>query len=258
MSVSALPAWRIILATIRFRPGLWLMNLGAMMVLMIFLQVPGLVIREFFNLLSDAAPARFDLWTLVALMFAGEVVRLLGVLGLVRTNVPFFVHSMTLLRRNLLKHILKRPGASALPDSPGEAVSRFRGDVFEIPLFAMWLNDMMGLAVFSVIAVIVMCRINAAITAMAIVPFIVVGVIANLTGRQVERFRRESRRHTGIVTGFIGELFGAVQAVKVSTAEQDVIAHFKQLSERRDQTARAGGTEPKLHLPWDQKGASRM
>lgn len=237
MSKCRLPAWQVIWALIRFRPVLWLLNLGAMLVLMVSLQVPGLALREFFNLLSASSPARFGVWTLAALMLAGDVVRLLGILGLIRTNVPFFVHSMTLLRRNLLRNILRRPGAMALPDSPGEALSRFRGDVFEIPLFALWLNDLMGLLVFSAIALVVMCRISTKITVLAVVPFIVVGLVANMASSRVERYRRESRRATGIVTGYIAELFASVQAVKVAAAEADVIAHFHGLNDSRRQVA---------------------
>ncbi|MGE5528970.1 MAG: ATP-binding cassette domain-containing protein [Patescibacteria group bacterium] len=232
-AATKLPAWRVILAMIRFRPALWLANLGAMIVLMVFWQVPGLVMRAFFGALSSGARAGFNVWTLTAWMFAGEIVRLLGILGLIRTNVPFFVHTMTLLRRNLLRRILARPGAKALPDSPGEALSRFRGDVFEIPLFALWLNDLLGLVVFGAIALVVMCRINAGITAMAVLPFIAVGLAANAATSRVERYRRLSRRAAGIVSGFLGELFGAVQAVKVATAERDMVGRLRELNEER-------------------------
>ncbi len=142
---------------------------------------------------------------------------------------------MTLLRHNLLQHILRRPGAAALPDSPGEAISRFRGDVFEMPLFALWMNDLLGSIAYCVVAMIIMAHINARITALAILPFIVVGIVANATAKRVSAYRRASRRAAGIVSGFIGELFGAVQAVKVATAEREVIAHFHTLNEdRRD------------------------
>lgn len=235
--VRPIPTWQIIWRMIRFRPKLWALNLTIMLVMMVCAQAPGLIIREFFNLLSHSAPARFGLWTLIALAFTSEVVQRLGVLGLQRTNVPFFVHTMTLLRRNMLSHILKRPGASALPDSPGEAISRFRGDVFEIPLFALWLNDLMGNLGFSVIALIVMVRINPSITALTVLPFIAVGIVANMATKRIEQYRRASRRATGIVCGFIGEIFGAVQAVKVSTAEGDVVAHFRKLNEERRKIA---------------------
>jgi ATP-binding cassette subfamily B protein len=231
--VNALPAWKVILKTIQFRKGLWLANLFAMIVTMLFFQVPGLAMREFFNLLAGNAQTGLNIWSIIALIFAAELGSILGIYGLITTNVPFFVHTMTLLRKNLLKHILRRPGASALPDSPGEAISRFRGDVFEIPLFALWLNDISGLLAFSIIALIIMLRISPTITVLALLPFIVVGIIAGASTQRIDEYRRASRRSTGIVTGFIGEFFGAVQAVKVANAEEGVIEHFNELNEER-------------------------
>ena len=195
-------------------------------------HVNGFVSRQFFELLSGKTVV-LGLFAIIALTFAGELGRLGAIWGLQRTNVPFFVHSMTLLRRNLLGHILRRPGASALPDSPGEAISRFRGDVFEIPLFALWLNDLIGLCAFSTVALVVMFRINASITIFAVLPFLLVGFIAQQSTSRIEKYRRASRKAAGIVTGFIGELFGAVMAIKVATAEGSVIAHFKNLNEER-------------------------
>jgi ATP-binding cassette subfamily B protein len=235
--VGTLPAWKVILRMIRYRPWLWLGNLGCMLVLLLLWQVPALLMRQFFDLLTGDAPVRLGIWSIVALLFASEVGRVLSIYGLISTNVPFFVHTMTLLRKNLLTHILKRPGASALPDSPGEAISRFRGDVFEIPLFALWLNDIQGLLVYGVIAIVVMLSISPAITLLALLPFVVVGFIANASTNRIERYRRASRKATGIVTGFIGEFFGAVQAVKVATAEEGVIAHFNQLNDERRKLA---------------------
>ncbi|MEN8172884.1 MAG: ABC transporter ATP-binding protein [Chloroflexota bacterium] len=230
---KSIPAWKVIWSMIRYRPKLWLANLLAMIIAMIFFQVPGLLMREFFNMLTGSAQVGLDLWTIVALLFTAEIGSVLGIYGIVVTNVPFFVNTMTLLRKNLLKHILRRPGASALPDSPGEAISRFRGDVFEIPLFALWLNDISGLLVFSAIALTIMLRINATITLLALLPFIVVGIIAGASTNRIDQYRRASRRSTGIVTGFIAEFFGAVQAVKVATAEEDVIQHFNELNDER-------------------------
>ena len=185
-TVNSLPAWLVILKMILYSRRLWLGNLFMMLVLMGFAMIPGLVMREFFNLLTGDAQAGLNLWTIIALLFMSEIGTNLGIYGLVVTNTPFFMHSMTLLRKNLLKHILRRPGASALPDSPGEAVSRFQGDVFEIPLFALWLNDLIGSIVFSGVGLIIMIHISPHITALAILPFLVVGVIAGASTNRID------------------------------------------------------------------------
>jgi ATP-binding cassette subfamily B protein len=231
--VDALPAWKVILKMIQFRPWLWLRNLGAMLVLMLGFQLPALAMRAFFDLLTGEAQVSFSIWALLAMLFASEVSRIIGVFGLISTNVPFWCNTMTLLRKNLLRHILRRPGASALPDSPGEAISRFRGDVFEIPLFALWMNDLQGLLCFTLVALGVMLSVSPTITLLTLLPFIVVGIIANAATNRIEMYRRASRKATGKVTGFIGEFFGAVQAVKVATAEQGVIARFNDLNDER-------------------------
>ncbi|MHB0878372.1 MAG: ABC transporter ATP-binding protein, partial [Anaerolineae bacterium] len=218
---------------VRYRPKLWLLNLASMLFLTVCWQLPALIMREFFNLLSGNATAGFGVWTLVAFLFALQLGRTGGLFGLFRTNVPFFAHTMTLLRKNLLRHILRRPGASALPDSAGEAISRFRGDVFEISLFALWLNDLMGMVLFSVVAVVLMLSINVTVALLSLAPFLVVGFISNAATKRIGEYRRGSSRATGRVTGFIGEFFGAVQAVKVASAEEGVIAHFEALNDDR-------------------------
>lgn len=232
-----LPAWKVIWKVIVYRKGLWLGNLAAMMVTMVVLQVPGFVLREFFNMLSGGAQFGLNVWTLVALLFISELTSVAGIYGLVSTNVPFFQYTMTLLRKNLLRHILRRPGASALPDSPGEAISRFRGDTFEIPLFALWMNDMLGSIAFNIIALVVMVRISPTYTALAMLPLLVVAGIAAASTKRIDEYRRASSRATGIITGFISEFFGAVQAVKVSTAEEGVIGRFKELNDERRKLA---------------------
>jgi ATP-binding cassette subfamily B protein len=234
---KALPTWRIVLRMVRYRPWLWLGNLLAIMVLYLFWLLPGIVLRDFLNLLSGDAPAGWGLWSLVALLFAFEAGRTLGLLGVVSSNVPFQVHTLTLLRKNLLQHILRRPEASALPDSPGEAISRFRNDASEIPLFALWINDSIGYLVFTSIAIVMMLRINVTITLVSLIPFALVGVIARMATSRIEEYRRLSRQATGAVTGFVGETLGAVQAVKVANAEQGIVARFGELNDARRRVA---------------------
>jgi ATP-binding cassette, subfamily B, bacterial len=234
---ASLPAWRVILSMIRFRKWHWVGNMAALLVLTAGFMLPGILVREFFNLVTNDPSARFGLWTLVGLLFVSEVVGVGGIFGAVLTNVPFFVNTLTLLRRNMLRHILRQPGAAALPDSPGEAISRFRGDAFEMPLFALWLNDLSSLLISGVLALVMMFSISARITAFAVLPFAVVAVLSNAATRKFEFYRRESRRAGGIVTGFIAEMFGAVQAIKVATSEESVLSHFRKLNEERKRLA---------------------
>ncbi|MBT3274022.1 MAG: ABC transporter ATP-binding protein [Spirochaetales bacterium] len=232
-----LPTWKVILRVIQFSPWLWIGNLLAMFVLVAGFMMPGVLVREYFNLLTGNGPSHIGLWAIVSLLVVSEVGGVSGIYGLVLTNVPFFLNTLTLLRRNMLRHILKRPGASALPDSPGEAISRFRGDVFEIPLFALWLNDFNGLLFSGAVALALMFSINGKIALFAVLPFIVVAFASNAATHKIEEYRRASRKASGIITGFIAELFGSVQAVKVATSEKSVLAHFRSLNDQRSRLA---------------------
>src|SRR5688572_6038262 len=224
--VPALPAWRVIWGMLRFRPWLWFIDLVCVALIRFCWQVaPALVIKAFFDMLTGDAPLTFGVWAIVAFGVASWLGRVLASYGFYYADVPIFAEMSTLLRKNLLRYILRRPGASALPDSPGEAVSRFKNDVNEIPLFVILINDIMvGIAIIS-IAIFLMAKISPSVTVMALIPLLVVGVIANIATGRIEHYRTASRQAAGKVTGFIGEFFGAVQAVKVATAEKNVIDH---------------------------------
>ncbi|MBZ0288650.1 MAG: ABC transporter ATP-binding protein, partial [Anaerolineae bacterium] len=200
-------------------------------------QVPGLATREYFNLLTVNDPAIQHLWLLIIFLLVSMVARQYGIYGLILSNVPFLFINQTLLQKNMLRRILQRPGAKAVPESPGEAINRLKNDAFEIPLFGLWLNDLMGSALHTSISIAVMLAINARIALLAFAPMIIVLFISNIATRRVERYRKATRETTGKVMGFIGETFGAAQAVKIAGAEDQVIAHFRTLNEKRRKAA---------------------
>jgi ATP-binding cassette subfamily B protein len=232
--VPALPAWRVIWEMIRFRPWLWFVDLLCVALFRFCWQVaPALIIKAFFDMLAGAAPLTFGIWAIVAFALSTWIGRLIASYGFYYADVPIFADIPTLLRKNLLRHILRRPGASPLPDSPGEAISRFKNDVQEIPLFVILINDI-GVGILIIIsAIVLMARISLWVTLMSLIPLVVVGVVANLAARRIEHYRRASRSAAGDVSGFIGEFFGAIQAVKVATAEKNVIRHFQRLNDDR-------------------------
>ena len=233
-NVPALPAWRVIWEMLRFRPWLWFIDLLAVALIRFCWQIaPALIMKAFFDMLTGAAQLTFGIWAIVAFMVAIWVGRVVASYGFYYADVPIFADIPTLLRKNLLRYILRRPGASALPDSPGEAISRFKNDVNEIPLFVILINDIaVGIGVV-IVAILLMMQISPWVTVMALIPLVFVGVIANIASKRIEHYRRASRTAAGDVSGFIGEFFGAVQAVKVATAEKNVINHFHKLNDER-------------------------
>ncbi|HJS18086.1 MAG TPA: ABC transporter transmembrane domain-containing protein, partial [Anaerolineales bacterium] len=214
-TIPSLPAWRVIWDMLRFRPWLWFIDLLAVTFVRFSSQIaPALILKAFFDMLTGEAELTFGIWAIVAFTVVAWLGRVLGSYGFYYADVPIFADIPTLLRKNLLRYILKRPGASSLPDSAGEAVNRFKNDVNEIPLFVILINDILVGLVIIFVAIALMTRISPQVTVMALVPLMIVGVIANAASGRIEHYRRASRQATGNVTGFIGEFFGAVQAVK--------------------------------------------
>ena len=232
--IPALPAWKVIWEMLTFRPWYWFVDLVSVALIRFCWQVgPALIIKAFFDMVTGEAQLTFGIWAIIAFFVALWIGRIIASYGFYYADVPIFAEISTLLRRNLLKYILRRPGASQLPDSAGEAVSRFKTDVNEIPLFVILINDIMvGLIIIGV-SIALMTQISPSVTVMALIPLVIVGIIANIATGRIEHYRRTSRQAGGKVTGFIGEFFGAVQAVKVATAEKNVIDYFHKLNDQR-------------------------
>jgi ATP-binding cassette subfamily B protein len=240
LNIPALPAWKVVLELIRFRPWLWFVDLAAVALIRFCWQVaPALIIKAFFDYLTGEAQLTFGIWAVVAFLVATWLGRVLASYGFYYADVPIFADMGTLLRKNLLTHILKRPGASQLPDSAGEAVSRFKTDVQELPLFVILINDVfVGLSIIAY-SIYLMTQISPSVTIMALIPLVIVGIVANIATKRIEHYRSASRQSAGKVTGFIGEFFGTVQAVKIATAEKNIINHFHSINdERRKLTVR--------------------
>jgi len=94
-----------------------------------------------------------------------------------------------------------------------------------------------GQFIFAIISLVTMLRISVRVTLVAYLPFVAVILVANWAMKNIERYREANRRASGKVTDFIGEVFGSAQAVKVATAEANVMARFSLLNENRRKAA---------------------
>ena len=218
---------------IRYRP--WLFAVHCAFVIVAFgLQVfPGLIEKAIFDSITGAAPASVGLWTLIALFVSVEVARLVASLGLEWTGWSYRYTVGALLLRNLFASILRRSGADPLPISPGEAINRFRNDVSETADFPTWLPDIGGKVIAAIAAIVIMAKINLTITLVIFVPLALTIASARMLWGGFLKYVRASGLATDAVTGFIGEVLGAVQAIKVANAEAGVVSHLHTLNETR-------------------------
>ncbi|MBN1641675.1 MAG: ABC transporter ATP-binding protein [Anaerolineae bacterium] len=233
-----LPTWKYLVRLGAFRPWLFLALVAVnLTVFAVGFQVTGFITRAFFDGLTGAAQVSYTPYALAALLVGTALGRSAFIFADVSLNVLNRFTYGALLRKNLFSSILDRPGARAVPGSPGEAISRFRGDVNEFGGFVVEVVFPFSFGIFALIAMIVMLRTNVRITLIVFLPLVLVTLFANLLVKRVEAYRKAQRKATGKVTDFVGEFFGAAQAVKVATAEQRMLAHFRELNAVRRKAA---------------------
>ena len=231
-------SWRYFWSIIRYSG--WIYSSIVVMRVFIFAVTPqltGLVMREFFNTLSGTDTWNWGIESFAALVVGLALARALIILADMYAHNLYTFRSGALLRKNLLTRILERPGARAVPQSAGEAISRFRDDVDRTTQFTAQLPFIVGQALFAVMALATMLRISPTVTLIAYIPFVLLVLVGNWAMKNVEKFSQTNRKAAGKVTDFIGEVFGAAQAVKVATAEANIMLRFERLNENRRKAA---------------------
>jgi ATP-binding cassette subfamily B protein len=192
-----------------------------------------LLIRSFFDILTGDTQVSIGPWSICAVLVAISLSRTGFYFLMIAIHLTTRFACSALLRQNLFEHILNQPGAISLPESPGETVSRFRGDAELVGRFVWNMPFLVSSALFTVYAVIVMMRTNSRITLLVFVPLLAVVVLCRFFFRFIGRYADANREATGKVTGFIGEIFGGVEAVKVAHSEQRMVRRFEDLSNVR-------------------------
>jgi ATP-binding cassette subfamily B protein len=227
------PSWWYVLRLIAFRPGLFVISCVGIIGVYLWPLVPGVFERQIFDLLVQDAPptsqTRAALWSLAAILCGIVVLRSLNALAYPFGEKSVLLIADTLMRHNLLRRILQRPGANALPrgSSPGESISRLRDDMEHISQFLVWTADPVGQALTFIIAFSILAQIDLGIAILGFLPLVVILIGVNLLTKRIQSYRKANQESIGQVTGLLGELFGAVQAVKVAGAEARVVAHLE-------------------------------
>jgi ATP-binding cassette subfamily B protein len=218
--------FRYVVRMARFMPLLFVasgINVGTVLYLLPLL--PGLVVREFFDRISNDASS--DTWMLLGLLVGIGLGQMTMSLAGGFLEPTLNVYADALMRKNMLRRVLKHPGAQAVPVSPGEAVSRFRDDVHVASMFLGWTFDPIGQFLSLVVGIGFLLTIDPILTIGVFLPLIAVIVLSKLAGARLERFSKSNQESIGAVTGLLGEMFGAVTAIKLAGAEHHVVDHLR-------------------------------
>ena len=208
----------------------------------IFHLVPlsyGLFVKAIFDSLSHRAPAGWNAWTWLAILSAAYGSRQAIFFSGFRLFSRYYLSVQAFLRRNLHEYLMCARGSRVIPESPAEAVSRFRDDVNDIADYAETWIDLGGFALYGVAGIGLLLWVNPLIGAIVCAPLLVTTLMMRTLSGTIRTYRRRMREATARVVDAIGETFAAVQAVKVAGQEDSMTAHLRDLGVERRKRALA-------------------
>ncbi|GGK80344.1 HlyB/MsbA family ABC transporter [Sphaerisporangium melleum] len=242
-SAARVRPWRVVARVTRI-VGLRRYVIGALLwaPVSVLPLLSGLVLQRLFDHVSAQRVVAIGepLWLCAALVGV-EIVRGLVMVIAWVYGTYWWDAAATVLRANPLRSVLTARGAAAgrLPHSSGEAVARLRDDTADLVQLTDDIVSLVGAALFSAAALVIMAAIDPVVTLVLLVPMAAIGVLNRLLRGVVQRRHRRARVLGAMVTGFVGDVFGGVLAIKTAGAEDAVLRRLRERNRaRRDAAVR--------------------
>lgn len=229
--------WRATWLLIRFNPGLFALDTLAYLFSGLFPILLAWLTSQAFNTLTDNSPFAITFGNLVLVLLAVAIVGTAVEYGATILDFYYSFALTVLMRKNMMQRVLELPGSAATLTSPGEMVSRFAGDARNVRQLAIQMLQMTMHIVVVLVGLIIMFRMSPIATVLVLLPLGFSILLVNLVRKRIAAYRSAARGAEGDVTGFVGEIFGAVQAIKVNRAEGHIDRRFRDINEARRDTA---------------------
>ncbi len=225
--------WHFLWRIIRFSPGLYGWVLFLQLPRRLLALLPALIVQQIIDGLTHGMRLGNPFWGLVALLLGLMLARMtVGMTVMTSERFPMF-HTQLLLRKNVLAHLLRQPGAADLPFATGDMLNRIEGDPGALAHILIMTAFTTGIGVETMVALSIMIHINPVLTMVAVLPLLIGTLVVNTFGQRIERYRKGSREAAGAVSSYLVEMFGAVQAIQVAGAIASTVRRFAVLNERR-------------------------
>jgi ATP-binding cassette subfamily B protein len=144
----------------------------------------------------------------------------------------FYLSLKMLLQVNLFRIVLSSRPTIGGP-STGDIINRFDEYIEEEAEPIGHVPVLAGYVLSLPITLFVMVSINWALTVIAFLPILVITAVTMGLRHRIQRYREGSRETSGQTAGFLGDVFKAVQSIRLATTEPAVVHHFEQLSDLR-------------------------
>ncbi|MEC7225938.1 MAG: ABC transporter transmembrane domain-containing protein, partial [Candidatus Latescibacterota bacterium] len=190
------------LKLLRYRPGLFLATVFFRGLDDLQPFAVGLIMQAFFNALSGDAAAGLNAWTLVVLFVLLELGDRATLFIAAVVGVRWRFHVESLLRKNLLQAVMEVHNPRQVSVSSGEATNRFRDDVEAVVRYLEQYVNLWGNLIFAALAISYMAKIDVAVTAVTVIPSILIVTIVDIARKHIQRYRAAQRAATEAATNF--------------------------------------------------------
>ena len=225
--------WRML----RFNPLVFTLSVALQIFRFGLILVPGLVLRAVFDRLAVSSELDWTLWGLIALLVVLPLARIAALLGGVFVEATSYFVSAALMRSNVFERLLRRRDLQSLPAPAGEIVNRLDKDAGGLSTLLSMEASTLGGSVGAILSFVLLLSIDPVIAVVVATPLLLVSAMSGRLGRNMMAYQRHSRRAEGQVSAFLGEAFGAVQALQIAGAEQRATERLRRLNrDRRDAT----------------------
>lgn len=221
--------WKLI----KYKPALYLINGILWTIIHLFPLVPGLIAKEFFDQVSGKGKLNSGIMGIIIVIVFNVIINIVIIKLGARVDIYHRFNMSGLIRRNMLNIFLKQPGALPRKHSSGEILNSIRDDADQAENSISWTLDIIGTAVFALVALCILLSINLKITVFVFAPLVMVVAVAQLASEKIEKYREASRNATGKVVGAITEVFSAVQTIKTAGAENNMLKYVDALNKKR-------------------------
>lgn len=228
-------AWRATWRLMCTEPRLTAVNFPLWIAFHTLPLLTGLALRLAVDAATDRARPGGAVVPLLLALLGAEAARMSTFFTAIMLWNRWFVTLSLRQRTNIVRWLLTR--RDRLPASSGEAVSRMRDDVEEVMWFADTWLDVAGTALFAGIALVLMARVDATLTAAVVLPLFLAVTVTRALTAVLKRTHARARETTAAVTGFLGEVFAGVTTIKTAGAEGRAAAHLAHLGAARGRTA---------------------
>ncbi len=188
--------------------------------------------RVLFNQLGLVSNT-WSLWIVIATYLAVMVARMGSIMAEAWGDVTFRYRLKGLLHHNALQQALERPGAEPLPVSALEAINRLRDDVDEVADFPLWIPEVIATVGTGIVAFLVMSSIDLTLSAMSVIPLVLLGVASYLIWPHYLAFRYQAGMCEDRFTSLLGSVIAGAQTIKLANSSASALERLDVISRQR-------------------------